>query len=102
MSDPTTALADTLPGAYDVTTTHRKPAGSRRDRAEGALRRRVEELEAVVDVMAAALTELRRHVQFHAHPVPGCGVCQPTELERATEDTIQFDRHHQSMTGEEL
>lgn len=88
MSD--TFLADALPGAYAITTP-RKPVGSRRDRELATLRVRVAELEEFVDVMAGALAELRRHVQFHGADLhTGCGVCCPTDTERAT--ALEFDR----------
>lgn len=87
MSD--TSLADALPGAYAITTP-RKPVGSRRDRELATLRSRVTELEEFVDTVAGALTDLRRHVQFHYDgPHAGCRVCVPTAAERAT--ALEFD-----------
>jgi hypothetical protein len=98
-------MADTLPGAYSVGVPAQRTVagaerhaqarrtGSRRDRSEAALRQRVEELEAFADTMAAALTELRRHTQFHTQPVTGCGVCHPRPEEHAAAVAI---------SGEEL
>lgn len=78
-----TGRADTLPGAYSVTHP-RQAAGSRRDRYIHELQERVRELEEVVDLMGPALTELRRHVQFHTgFPKDECGLCYPSDAERA-------------------
>lgn len=71
--------------------------GSRRDREMGELRRRVQELEDVVDEMAGALAALRRHVQLHPTDpeerayVYGCDACHPTNEARRLDHEFQME-----------
>lgn len=46
-------------------------------------------LEHFVDETSAVFAALRRHTQFHTDDVPGCGVCHPTDAERATDRTVR-------------
>lgn len=83
-------------GDYVPVDSNRK--GHRRDKEIAVLRQKVTELEDVVDQLSAALSGLRRHVQFHGTDygqtdpefVYGCHLCDgPSAEERATHDEIQ-------------
>jgi hypothetical protein len=72
-----------------------KRTGARRDKEIALLRDRVSALEGVVDQMAAALSSLKRHVQFHPADaeermwIYGCDACDPSAEARMTERVVQ-------------
>jgi hypothetical protein len=72
-----------------------KRTGARRDKEIALLRDRVSALEGVVDQMAAALSALQRHVQFHPADaeermfIYGCAMCEPPAEARRTENEYQ-------------
>jgi hypothetical protein len=74
-----------------------KRTGARRDKEIALLRDRVSALEGVVDQMAAALSALQRHVQFHPDSpeerlwIYGCAMCEPPAEARRTENEYQKD-----------